>query len=103
MADGAEALVAYVATRQAGEPFDAVIMDLTIPHGLGGKETIGRLKAIDPAVRAVVCSGYSHDPVMASHREYGFVGVMPKPYSAEDLARTLNELFAGDSEPARQD
>ena len=103
VADGAEALVAYVATRQAGEPFDAVIMDLTIPHGLGGKETIGRLKAIDPAVRAVVCSGYSHDPVMASHREYGFVGVMPKPYSAEDLARTLNELFAGDSEPARPD
>lgn len=99
VADGAEAIAVYEAARQAGEPFDAVIMDLTIPQGLGGKETILRLKAIDPAVRAVVCSGYSHDPVMASHREHGFVGVMPKPYSAEDLARTLNELFAGDSVP----
>jgi CheY-like chemotaxis protein len=99
VADGAEAIAAYEAARQAGEPFDAVLMDLTIPQGLGGKETILRLKALDPAVRAIVCSGYSHDPVMASHREHGFAGVMPKPYSAEDLARTLNELFAEDAAP----
>jgi PAS domain S-box-containing protein len=92
-ADGIEAISVYEAARKAGEPFAAVIMDLTIPNGMGGVETIRKLRAIDPSVRAIVCSGYSNDPVMANHREYGFMGVVPKPYSAEDLALALGELL----------
>jgi PAS domain S-box-containing protein len=93
VADGAEAIQVYEAARQRGEPFHAVIMDLTIPQGMGGKETIRQLKELDPKVRAIVSSGYSNDPVMAEFREYGFSGVVPKPYNSEDLAGALDELF----------
>ena len=93
-ADGAEAIQLYEAARQRGEPFDAVVMDLTVPQGMGGKETIRRLKALDPGVRAIVSSGYSHDPVMANFRDYGFSGVVPKPYSGDDLAVALDEMLA---------
>jgi PAS domain S-box-containing protein len=93
-ADGAEAIDLYEKARQAGEPFDAVIMDLTVPNGMGGKETIPQLRAINPDVLAIVSSGYSNDPVMANYRDYGFAGVVPKPYSTEDLAAALDELFS---------
>lgn len=94
-ADGAEAIELYSKARQEGEPFHAVIMDLTVPNGMGGKEAIPQLKRIDPNVLAIVSSGYSNDPVMANYRDYGFVGVVPKPYNTEDLAAALDELFAG--------
>ena len=93
-ADGAEAIELYEAARRRGEPFDAVVMDLTVPQGMGGKEAIRRLKALDPGVRAIVSSGYSHDPVMANFRDYGFSGVVPKPYSGDDLAAALEEMLA---------
>lgn len=92
-ADGAEAIQMYESARQRGEPFGAVIMDLTVPNGLGGKDAIRELRALDPDVLAIVCSGYSNDPVMANHRDFGFSGVVPKPYSSEDLAVALEELF----------
>ena len=92
-ADGAEAIQLYEDARRRGEPFDAVVMDLTVPQGMGGEETIRRLKALDPGVRAIVSSGYSHDPVMANYRDYGFSGVMPKPYSGDDLAAALEEML----------
>jgi len=95
VADGAEAVMKYQAARRAGRPFDAVIMDLTIPNGMGGAEAISELRVIDPAVKAIVCSGYSNDPVMANYRDYGFAGVVPKPYNAEDLAVALSELLSG--------
>ena len=93
-ADGAEAIRLYEAARERGEPFEAVIMDLTVPHGLGGKETIRQLKALDPQVRAIVSSGYSNDPVMANFREFGFCGVVPKPYNTEELTTALGELIS---------
>ena len=79
--------------RRKGAPFDVVIMDLTIANGLGGQETIRRLRELDPCVKAIVSSGYSNDPVMANFRDFGFVGVVPKPYNTEDLAAALDELL----------
>ena len=92
-ADGAEAIKLYELARERGEPFGAVIADLTVPQGMGGKEMIRELRARDPDVFAIVSSGYSNDPVMANFRDFGFAGVMPKPYSSEDLAAALEELF----------
>jgi PAS domain S-box-containing protein len=88
-ADGAAAIALYVQARAQGRPFSAVIMDITIPGGIGGKEAIRELLAIDPGVRALVSSGYSNDPVMADFAEYGFCAVIPKPYRLADLAAAL--------------
>ena len=68
-------------------------MDLTIPGGMGGQEAISHLLDLDPAVRAVVMSGYSNDPVLANYREYGFQGRIDKPFAADDLARVLSEVL----------
>jgi PAS domain S-box-containing protein len=94
--NGKEAIDAYGRAMERGEPFDAVIMDLTIPGGLGGKETIQKLLDIDPHVSAVVSSGYSNDPVMANYRHYGFKGVVTKPYTVEELSRTLHKILSED-------
>jgi len=91
--DGAEAIRLYTEASAAGNPFAVVIMDLTVPNGLGGVETIKRLRELNPNVKAIVSSGYSLDPVMANHREYGFVGVIPKPYRPEELGRVLQEVI----------
>jgi len=89
---GAGAVEMYKAALDAGEPFDAVIMDLTIPGGMGGSEAIGKLRAIDPDVRAIVSSGYSNDPIMAAHQEYGFKAVMIKPYNLKNFSTVLREV-----------
>ena len=91
--DGEEAIVAYKNAMSTGHKFDAVIMDLTIPGGMGGKEAITKLLKIDPNAKAIVSSGYSNDPVMANYRSYGFKGVVPKPYKIEDLAKCLMEIL----------
>jgi two-component system cell cycle sensor histidine kinase/response regulator CckA len=93
--EGSEALAEYHAARAAGRPFAAVILDLTIPGGMGGKETMRRLREIDPGVRAIVSSGYSNDAVIADFRAYGFVAMVAKPYRMEDLARALTEAISG--------
>ncbi|HIE06965.1 MAG TPA: response regulator, partial [Desulfarculaceae bacterium] len=82
--DGREAVAAY---RQ--EKFFLVILDLTIPGGLGGRETIKLLREYDPAVKAVVSSGYANDPVMAKYEDYGFCGCLNKPYIFEDLLQLI--------------
>jgi PAS domain S-box-containing protein len=91
--DGKEAIERFVTARNVGKPFKAVIMDLTIPNGMGGREAISRLRELDPDVKAIVSSGYSLDPIMANYREHGFCGVIPKPYRTEDLNRVLNEVI----------
>ena len=78
------------------EQYDLVIMDLTIPGGMGGKDTIRELLNIDPDVRAIVSSGYSNDPVMANYERYGFKAVVVKPYSVEDLSATLRNVLRED-------
>ncbi len=90
---GGEAIEKFQAAAVKGEPFAAVIMDLTVPGGMGGREAMKRLLEIDPAVRAIVSSGYSQDPVMANFRDYGFSGVVEKPYQIKDLARTLDQIL----------
>lgn len=90
--EGDTAIKFYAEAMNKEFPFNIVIMDLTIPGGMGGKETILRLLEIDPAVKAVVSSGYSNDPIMSDYKKYGFSGVITKPYSTEYLAELLNSL-----------
>ena len=98
--EGSETLAEYQAARAAGQPYAAVILDLTIPGGMGGKETIRRLREIDPEVRAIVSSGYSNDAVIADFRAHGFMAMVAKPYRMEDLARALTTAITGEGVPA---
>ena len=98
--EGGETLAVYQQARAEGRPFAAVILDLTIPGGMGGKETIRRLREIDPGVRAIVSSGYSNDAVIADFRAHGFMAMVAKPYRMEDLARALTEAITGAPAPA---
>jgi len=91
--DGAEAIAAYDAAVAAGRPYDVVIMDLTIPGGLGGREAAARIRARHPGARLIVSSGYSDDPVMADHRAHGFVAAVPKPFSASTLVDTVRQVL----------
>ena len=92
--DGQEAVGLYMHAKGSSEAFDAVIMDLTVPGGLGGKEAVQLLHEADPNVRGIVSSGYSKDPVMDDFREYGFSGVVRKPYTVAELSRVLKEVLA---------
>ncbi|MFC2021371.1 PAS domain S-box protein [Chloroflexota bacterium] len=91
--DGAEAIEQYVKAKESGQPFSAVIMDLTIPGGMGGKEAIKKLLEIDPDAMVIVSSGYSSDPIMSNFEEYGFSSVIAKPYIIEQLCETLSKLL----------
>jgi CheY-like chemotaxis protein len=88
-ADGSEAVEKYRKAREHGRPFDAVLMDLTVPGGMGGKEAVRRLLEIDPAAKAIVSSGYSEDPVVADYRSYGFRGTVNKPYRLRELSEAV--------------
>ncbi|HXY54202.1 MAG TPA: response regulator [Nitrospirota bacterium] len=92
--DGAEAIRRYQEAMRASRPFHAVIMDLTIPGGMGGKEAIAKLREIDANVKAIVSSGYSNDPVMANFTEYGFSGVVTKPYKMKELGEILRRALS---------
>lgn len=91
--DGDEALKMYRQAAERKEPYDAVIMDLTIPGGMGGKELIRHLLLFDPKVKAIVSSGYSNDPILAFFQEFGFQGVILKPYRAEDVSTVLHDVL----------
>ena len=93
--NGDIAVEMYRRALESGEVFDAVIMDLTIQGGAGGRVTIKRLLEIDPDVKAIVSSGYSNDPIMADYREYGFRGVVVKPYRVEELSSVLHRVLSG--------
>ncbi len=91
--DGAEAVARFRRAAEAGRPFDAVILDLTVPGGMGGKDAIRQLRRIEPDVRAIVSSGYSEDPVLSRYREHGFRGVVVKPYTIQELRETLRRVL----------
>lgn len=93
-ADGREALERCRAASECRAPFDAVILDLTIPGGMGGKETAPLIREIDPAIVLIVSSGYSDDPVIANYRDYCFDGAIPKPFDAGTLGRELARLVS---------
>lgn len=92
--DGDEAIALYKKNMESGKPYDAVILDLTIPGAMGGKDVIKILLEIDHKVKAIVSSGYSDDPVMSNFREYGFKGMMPKPFDDNALGKVLNDVLA---------
>ncbi|AOS44093.1 Blue-light-activated protein [Lacunisphaera limnophila] len=87
--DGQSALREFKEARNAGRPFALLIMDLTIPGGMGGKETIAAVRQLDPAVPAIVSSGYSSDPVMANYQGHGFQAVVPKPFDVAALSAAV--------------
>ena len=90
---GLEALETFKTARNEGAPFDLVIMDLTVPGGMGAEETIRPLRVIDPDVKAVVSSGYFNDPVMEDYKKYGFAGTIEKPYKLDELSEMLRVFF----------
>ncbi len=92
-ADGEQALRMYREAMEAGNAYDAVILDLTVPGGMGGQETIKKLLELDPQVRALVSSGYSTDPVVASFTDHGFCGVVSKPYHVKELQAEINRIL----------
>ncbi|HIH04045.1 MAG TPA: response regulator [Methanoregulaceae archaeon] len=87
--DGEAAITVFANARRQQEPFDVVILDLIVPRGLGGQATLGRLRELDPEIRAIVCSGYAHDPVMALYETHGFDGIVPKPFKLSDLGEEI--------------
>jgi CheY-like chemotaxis protein len=91
--EGAAAIELYKKEKAAGAPFDVVILDLSVPEGMGGKETIGLLKAFDPEVKAVVSSGYAQDPAVQVFSRFGFSGKLTKPYKINDLKNILETLI----------
>jgi CheY-like chemotaxis protein len=91
--DGTQALSMYQEAMEKNRRFDAVIMDLTIPGGKGGKETIQDLLKLDAKAKAIVSSGYSNDVIMSNFKEFGFAAVIAKPFQIEDLRRVLDTVF----------
>ena len=95
--DGTEAVAAYQRAQAAGQPFAVVILDYTIPGGMGGLEALARLRAIDPQVTALISSGYTNNPVVADWAYYGFSGVVAKPYTIAQLQEALHNVLSGSS------
>jgi two-component system cell cycle sensor histidine kinase/response regulator CckA len=91
--DGTAAIELYEKAKRSAQPFEVIILDLTVPGGMGGKETIRKLIEIDPGTKAIVSSGYSNDPVMAEFGKYGFRAVVAKPYKIEELGQILHEVI----------
>lgn len=90
--EGTEAVVCYKKAMDAGTPYDGVILDLTVKSGIGGLETLEKLKAIDPNVYAVMASGSSVDNMIASYQNYGFSDVLPKPFRFQDVTDCMGRL-----------
>ncbi|WP_051305754.1 hybrid sensor histidine kinase/response regulator [Desulfogranum mediterraneum] len=99
--EGAEALRIYEQARKGGKPPDLVIMDLTIPSGMGGKEAVQRLLSLSADARVVVTSGYSHDPILAKYRDYGFAAALSKPFRLAEVATVVHRLLNQGEEPGK--
>jgi len=91
--DGKEAIEKYILADQSGTPFDIVIMDLTIPGGMGGEDAIKELLSIDPEAKVIVSSGYSTDSAMVDYGDYGFRGKIVKPFQMEEMERELARVM----------
>jgi PAS domain S-box-containing protein len=98
-ADGAAAIDLYRRALGAGQPYDVVILDLTVPGGMGGKEAVQRLRDVNPDVKVIVSSGYSDDPVIAQYRDHGFAGVVTKPFQISDLSELLRRIIPPANRP----
>ncbi|MEA3544317.1 MAG: ATP-binding protein, partial [Thermodesulfobacteriota bacterium] len=94
VADGEQAINEYQRLQDSGTPVDLVIMDLTIPGGMGGQEAAKRLLQIDPRAKIIVASGYSNDPVMAGYRDYGFCAAIAKPFDLAELSKGIESALS---------
>ncbi len=95
--DGTEAVELYRSAMESGKPFDAVILDLTVKSGMGGKTAVQKLLEINPHAKAIVSSGYFNDPVMTDYKKYGFAAALPKPFTLKALKDTLSKVLIGKS------
>jgi two-component system, cell cycle sensor histidine kinase and response regulator CckA len=91
--DGEQAVSLYKSRLSSGDRFDVVIMDLTIPGGMGGKEAVGEILAVDPDAKIVVSSGYSNDPIMVHCKEFGFSAAIAKPFDLQSLKTIVESLI----------
>ena len=92
--NGEELIELYGTRQQSDQPIDIILMDLTVPGGMGGKDAMREILAIDPDVRAIVSSGYSNNPVMADYKKYGFKAAVVKPFLLDDLRKAIEEVLA---------
>ncbi|SHI99558.1 His Kinase A (phospho-acceptor) domain-containing protein [Malonomonas rubra DSM 5091] len=91
--DGCEAIDLYQKRKTESKPFDLVILDITVPGGMGGEEAVEELRRLDPQVKAIVSSGYSTDPIMANYKDYGFTDVLRKPYQLAELSQVIADVL----------
>ena len=91
--DGSQAVEIYKNAIKSGQIFDVVILDLTVPGGMGGKETMEILLEVDPDIKAIVTSGYSRDPVMSDYKKYGFKSYIAKPFNVGTLSKILDGVI----------
>jgi len=91
--DGDAAVSQYRAAMDAGQRFDAVILDLTVPERMGGYDAFKAIRAFDPTVKAIVSSGYSHEPVVLHYKDYGIAGIAPKPYRMSELLGAVADVL----------
>jgi CheY-like chemotaxis protein len=96
VADGEAAVLEYTRARREGRPYSLVILDLTVPGGMGGRQALEQMLRLDPAVRAIVSSGYSNDTVLSNYQAYGFRGMVSKPYQIADLAHATDRVLKGE-------
>lgn len=87
--DGADAITEYKKHQDSGEPFSAVIMDLTIPGGMGGQEAVTEILKLHSDAVVFVSSGYSTDPIMVNYQDYGFAGGIAKPFDLAAMQKIL--------------
>jgi PAS domain S-box-containing protein len=92
-ANGEEAVELYKKESDSGKPVDIIIMDLTIPGGMGGESAVQEIRAINPEAKVIVSSGYSNDPVMAHYQDYGFSATLVKPFQVQDIIDAINKLL----------
>jgi CheY-like chemotaxis protein len=93
--NGEQAIIRYREAHATGKRFDVVIMDLAISNGMGGRETVKLLRELDPSVKAILSSGSFDDPAVSDYAEYGFIGVVSKPYSIKTLGDTVLNVIRG--------
>ena len=92
--EGSETVARYTEAFLSGKRYDLVVMDLSIPNGMGGAQAMEKIRQVDPGVRAIVSSGYSDDPIMSRYADYGFQAVLPKPYQPTELRELVTHLIA---------
>jgi CheY-like chemotaxis protein len=91
--DGQQAIDLYKVALEAGHPPDIIIMDLTIPGGMGGQEAVGEILKINPKAKVIVSSGYSNDPILADYKKYGFRAAVVKPFEMKDLSSVIEQVL----------